>query len=185
MTDAITLAYNRQQAALRRRAAQVVSVVYRNLDDYTDPEEWLDSAEPVVAGSTSSAAALAQAWVAWKVGGKLIELSERATQPYQYRDRYEAPLLATWKALGEGKSMPEAVAAGATRATEVVDMDVQWSGTRGATEQGAASGVTRWARVAEADACELCNLASSRTYYVSNLAPIHRGCGCWVEPITA
>lgn len=185
MTDAVTLVYNRQQAALRRRAAQAVQLVYRNVTDYEDPEEWLESAAPVVGGVTSSAAALAQAWIAYKVGGTIIKLSEKATTPYRYEDRYTAPLLATWKSLGEGNPLPVAVDAGATRATEVVDMDAQWSSTRGAREQGDASGVTRWARVAEPEACELCLLAADKTYRTGDLAPIHRGCGCWVEPLTA
>lgn len=184
MTDALTLAYNQQQAALRRRAAHTVAALYRNLDDYESADEWLDRAEPIVRGSTAMGAALAQAWITYKVGGAVIALSERATEPYRYRDRYEAPLLATWKALGEGQPMAVAVEAGATRATEVVDMDVQWSGTRGAREQGRASGVKRWLRVAEPGACELCLLASERTYSTGDLAPIHRGCGCWVEPMT-
>lgn len=184
MTSKLDAAYNRRQLQLRQRAVDTLSRAFVERDDFDDEAGWLDEAAPIAQGGTSSAAALASAWIAYKIGTKVVELSERATNPYQFADRYATPLQAALAVMAGGGDRPAALEAGAKRAGDVLDVDMQWSGVHGAREQGKASGVTRWRRVPEPEACELCTLAADRIYKTDDLAPLHRDCGCWVEPLT-
>src|SRR5206468_749185 len=143
-----------------------------------------EDAAPIARGATSSAAALAGAWIAYKLGTAVVDLSDRATQPYRFDERYTTPMQASLAVMKDGGERSVALEAGATRASDVLDVDMQWSGVHGAKEQGKASGVTRWNRIPEPEACELCLLAADRVYKTADLAPLHRDCGCWVEPVT-
>jgi hypothetical protein len=184
VTTKLDAAYNRRQIQLRERATGALHRLFVERDDFDNEEAWLEEAAPIASGGTSSAAALASAWIAYTLGTKAVELSDRATQPYKFEDRYGTPLQAALAVMSNGGERAAALEAGAKRASDVLDVDMQLSGVRGAREQGKANGVTRWQRIPEPEACELCTLAADRVYKTDDLAPLHRDCGCWVEPIT-
>lgn len=107
-------------------------------------------------------------------------LDARGVDPEQV---YRRPAVTTYIALSEGKTLTEALSAGAARLSSIVDMDMQLAHTRTASLKMASSGFTYYRRILTgAENCSLCVLASSQRYRVGNLMPIHPGCDCTVSP---
>lgn len=78
----------------------------------------------------------------------------------------------------------EAIKRGGLRLEQLVSTDLQMATIRQADESLQAAGITRYRRVPRgAHTCALCLIASTQTYKVGTLLPIHPGCDCGVEQI--
>lgn len=100
---------------------------------------------------------------------------------------YQRPFQSLWQKLSEGQSYEQAVRAGVERLADVVATDMQMAKTFTSQDVlSSTSGVRGFARVISGDnTCALCAIASTQVYSREDLMPIHPGCGCDVEPITA
>lgn len=97
---------------------------------------------------------------------------------------YQRPVITARTALSQGKSIPEAVKAGARRLESLVTTDLQMAKVRQADRSLAHGGRTHYRRVPKgAHTCALCLIASTKRYNVGTLSPIHPGCDCGVDVI--
>jgi hypothetical protein len=98
---------------------------------------------------------------------------------------YRRPFVSTYTAISEGKSITEAVLAGAARAFSIASTDVQLAGRyAGLQQRGRNDNIVGYRRVLSgAENCALCAIASTQRYRKNNLKPIHPGCDCGEEPI--
>lgn len=191
--------YMTQAKTLRDRgragAAQAFMALPEVNDDHYD--EWLDQVRPITNATSSASAQLAQAFVYASAAVVIQHVLNPAdyTQEHigvsSFAERYRDPFIGFYNALGQGKGVDEARDIGASRAGLVVDSDAQWAAT---TMMGDAAGrveaetpkrVRGFVRVPEPDACSFCEQVADRTYTTEDLAPLHAGCGCGVEPLFA
>lgn len=101
------------------------------------------------------------------------------------RTVYTRPFVELRTALSKGKSLTEAVEAGAQRAQSLAETEIQLA-RRGAgffAREGN-SNIVGYLRVLSGlENCALCYVASTQRYTKSDLLPIHPGCDCGEEPI--
>lgn len=198
MTSALALRYMSQSKALRDRGRAVAARSFLTLPEYTDETfaEWLAMAGPVSDATAQASAGLASSFLSTATGighaGALdvAAYTQAAIGVQPFETRYRDPFIAVWNHLGKGEQPAEARAAGASRAGLIVDEDAQWAASRAmrdtATKAAEAGRPIRgYQRIPEADACSFCLLVSTRTYHTDDLAPVHAGCGCGVEPLIA
>ncbi|MBC9954937.1 hypothetical protein ICM05_09835 [Leucobacter sp. cx-42] len=94
------------------------------------------------------------------------------------------PFVAAYTALGQGKTMSAALAAGRERMTDVVRSGSQLAKTHAAAETLSRSKFLGFQRVLSgSENCALCVVASTQRYHVGDLLPIHPGCDCDVKPL--
>lgn len=117
---------------------------------------------------------------------------------------YRRPALTMRAELAAGKSFPEAQAAAVTRLQSLVASDMQLANTRqahhnlagvGRSSTRSSSGRRRLVGRGETQFyrrtlvgpknCALCMIASTQRYRVGDLMPIHPGCNCGIDPLTA
>jgi hypothetical protein len=100
---------------------------------------------------------------------------------------YRRPFATVYAGLAKHGDMTRAVAAGATRLDEIVEMDMQQTyavaAKEGMDRLPEEVRPTSWYRMLQGEEnCALCVLAASRLYFREELDPIHPGCDCTVEP---
>jgi hypothetical protein len=100
-------------------------------------------------------------------------------------DVYLRPFHTIWTALSEGKRLADAVAAGWTRARTLVATDLQLAKTHTSRDVlGRDDRVVGYRRVLTGrEDCGICAVAATQRYRKENLAAIHGGCDCGVQPI--
>jgi hypothetical protein len=89
------------------------------------------------------------------------------------------PTVTTRTALAAGRTVTDALAAGRARVERLAADDVAIAGRDGthAAMRGTA-GVVAYRRVTDGKACMFCLVASTQTYHVADLMPLHEHCGC-------
>lgn len=99
-------------------------------------------------------------------------------------DVYQRPFGVTWHALGEGRTLDQALREGRDRLATLVQADVLLAMKAVATLVGNENpAITGWVRVADATACDLCTAADGETYSSADDMGIHPGCGCTLDPV--
>jgi hypothetical protein len=95
------------------------------------------------------------------------------------------PFKTTWRQLGRGDPLPDAVAAGRTRLTDIGATNLQLAKTTTARDVLARdTRVVGYRRVLTGpSSCARCVLASTQRYHKADLLPIHPGCDCAVAPL--
>lgn len=96
---------------------------------------------------------------------------------------YRRPATKVYTSLAAGAAYPDAVAAGSLLLGQLVVMDMQMAQVRQTFNSYGDSDTRRYRRVTSGGACPLCSSASQRTYYVSELLPIHDNCRCTTAPL--
>lgn len=198
MSTALALRYMSQSKALRDRGRTVATRSFLTLPAYNDETfaDWLAMAGPVSDATAEASAALASSFLSTVTGighdGALdfAAYTQGAIGVQPFETRYRDPFISVWNHLGKGERLDEARAAGASRAGLIVDEDAQWAATRAMRDtatKAAQAGrrVHGYRRIPEARACSFCRLVASRPYNTADLAPVHAGCGCGVEPLIA
>ena len=115
--------------------------------------------------------------------GELIDLRKGVTDA----EVYHRPFVQTWYRLSKGESLAAAVIAGAVRAGQIAELDMQQ--TYAHAVRHALRSIPRPLRahllaalLTGTDNCELCRRAATRLYDLDELNPSHGNCYCTVEP---
>lgn len=178
---------------LRDLVAAALVSLWAGLSGYDEEnvDEWLTRALPVVLGAQRQSVALTEAFFARSLGRQPLGVNptnligpgvRNGSDP---REVYRRPFVTLWSGLKESKPFEEAAQAALERATVTAQTDVQLSMRATAREIAQADPeIFGFRRVTDGDACDLCLIASTQRYHVSDLLPIHGRCGCGVEPIT-
>lgn len=188
---AVLVAYQQATSRLRLRLTGMLDAIWRSLGAYRDAQmaQFLNQALPIVEGAQQQMAALTAAFVSGRTGS--VEASvdpakvtgaavRNGTQP---ADVYSRAFHQVWRDIGAGIDPQQAIESGEKRIEQAALTDLQLTKTHTAQAVMAESGVKRWIRVPEgAHTCALCLIASTQTYSVEKLAPIHPGCDCQIAP---
>lgn len=99
---------------------------------------------------------------------------------------YRRPAVSLYTALSQGLVLADAVARGGNRLEALVTTDLQLAKTTQAQASMQGSGYTYYRRVLTGlENCGLCAVASTQRYHVRDLMPIHPGCDCAIETVSA
>lgn len=114
-------------------------------------------------------------------------------------DVYQRPFTVLSAAAARTADHPAALQSGRAQAVKLAVTDLQLAQTHAARDwmldanrqiqpvgaDVAQARIVGWRRTLTGPGphCQLCELAATRTYHVSNLMPIHEHCGCGVEPV--
>lgn len=98
---------------------------------------------------------------------------------------YHRPFVDLWTALTQGKTMTEAIEAGAFRARSLATTEIQLARRNaGLVARGANDRIVGYVRTLTGrENCALCYVASTQRYRKNDLLPIHPGCDCGEQPI--
>lgn len=180
--------------ALRTRLLAFVTAVFHGLGNYRDADAaaFVEQVLPTVLGAQAQMGALTDAYLSQTLTGMLgtavapvgVDLPEqlRGVPP---EDVYARPFNTVYTALGEGKSMTQAVTEGTARLESVTSTDLQLARTTAAQQVGQATpGFHYYRRVLRGSFnCGLCTIAATQRYSKARLMPIHPGCDCGIAPI--
>lgn len=99
-------------------------------------------------------------------------------------DVYARPVITARAALSEGRTIGEAIRAGAVRAHATAETDVMLAARQAEHEAlPQLPHVVGYRRVPNGGACRLCLAAATQRYHVRDLRPCHVNCRCGVVPI--
>lgn len=171
-------------AAVERIRAQVderVRAMWNRLPNYRDLDidRFVAAVVPLVQAGQLRVAELTSAY--FETGGvdRALVLNGRGVDAGEV---YRRPAVTVYTELAAGKSMSEAVKAGAARLSSLAATDLQMAKVRQAQASLTSKGVKQYRRVLTGNEnCALCVIASTQRYWVRNLSPIHPGCDCAVD----
>ena len=189
--------FTQLRRSISAQLGQHLTGVFRALGSWRDPDaaKFAHTAVPMVAGAQRTLAqlvALYMAAQASKATGTAVSAPAipataitglRGVDPAVV---YRRPFVATWTALSRGSDLPTAIDRGADRLAKVAEGDLQQthSSTARAAMRALPNKPSGWRRVLVGpDNCVLCTAASTRTYSVEHLNPLHHNCNCRVEPV--
>lgn len=199
VSDGALLRLIHSQSAARMAVASMtvdqVSVMWSAVGGTTSTARarWIEVVVPVVDAGVATMAGVADLHVAEMLGamtGDEVDPVGLAGEDYleprgvPARDVWVRPVTRARDVLAGGGTVPDALRAGALRASQLVDTDLQL-GYRNATRDAmlAQPGVVGYRRVPDAKACPFCLLAATRRYRRQDLLPCHTHCHCGVAPI--
>lgn len=191
MSSPVTLAYQNRLRAVRLSTRDRLGEMWDGLDELhrSDAETFAERAVPVVRAGQVLAAKLTNGYVAKRAGIQPVALDlERVTgagarNGLDPLEEYQRPFGSVWGALGRGRPLEEARAAGRAHLDVLAVADV-WLAMRATTAviDELTPRITGWHRVADPGACDLCAAADGApTSAAADLAG-HPGCGCTNEP---
>lgn len=194
----LTAANGRIANALVTRAGGLASQAFRNLGSWRDDdiERYLSQIAPALSGIKREAAKSTIAFykqIALDTGQDftqpVITASDIATQTLRNGVDtsmvYRRPFVDMRTALSKGKTVGEAIEAGARRANYLASTEVQLA-RRGAglKARSANDNIVGYVRTLTGlENCGLCYVASTQRYTRGDLLPIHPGCDCGEMPI--
>lgn len=192
--DQITRAYQATVERLRRDTVSAVESLWYNLPNYRDADvaRFKSVAIPLVQGAQSQVAALTAGYQSQvlrevDVNVPMVMLpTDRVSAPRGVDPEvvYQRPAVALYTSLSRGSRMTAAVVAGFDRLRSIVQTDLQLVKVAQSDLSLSRGGVTLYKRrLTGLENCDLCSIASTNTYSVGNLMPIHNGCDCTVEAI--
>ena len=189
--------FTQLRRSISTQLAAYLDGLFRNLGSWRDPDadQFVFTAVPLVQGSQQTLASLVALYVAERastatgatVAAPLIPataiLGLRGVDPAEV---YRRPFVALRTALSKGEDLPTAIERGADRLAKVAEGDMQQTHSESvrAAMRALPEKPSGWRRVLTGtDSCELCVAASTRTYGVEHLNPLHHNCDCRVEPV--
>jgi hypothetical protein len=161
-----------------------------------DADRFVAVVAPMVLAGERTVASLTDAWLSQRLTRQLgrtvdagvpaDEVTGRATRDVDPDQMWRRPYVKVRSDLSEGKTLPDAVAAGSLLATQLVATSMQLAKTHTAQRVFTQTkGVTWYRRVVTGShSCALCYVASTQRYHKRDLLPIHPGCDCLVMPMT-
>lgn len=191
-------AYQSLSKKLLDSAGLTARQAFLNLPDWRDENiaDFVSLMSRTLSGTKSQAAKLAMAFykeIAKLEGEKFIapvitadDLSTSVLRNgAQQSQVYARPFVDMRTALSQGKSVSDALQAGAFRAQDLARTEVQLA-RRGAglIARKGNNNIVGYLRVLSgAENCALCYVASTQRYHKADLQPIHPGCDCGEQPI--
>lgn len=194
----ILAAYSRLSSRIVRGTGNRMAGIFSNLGSWRDEdfEKFFDLASTTMNGAALQAARLQVAFYQQMASlrGELFVTPQLLSKDYTTevlrngaspREVYRRPFVDLYTALAQGKTMTEAIQAGANRISSIASTDVQLArrnaGFGARSRNGRIVGYAR--TLTGAENCALCYLASTQRYTRNDLLPIHPGCDCGEMPI--
>jgi hypothetical protein len=197
MTDAQVINLIDRHTTVRQQLADRVGVIVRRLwDQLDDPYDaaiasaFITQVVNAVRAGQVQTSALTEAYLAQSIAvmtGDVVPLDLRDSpypRPVSAESVYERSLMSWRYLVSIGKDIREAKLEAGERLLLTADTDLTLSMRDTANEFMNRHSIDRYFRVTrgESNTCDLCYLASTRTYYKSDLLPIHNRCRCAVVP---
>lgn len=188
------LAHKAQLARIKQSAASAYSAAWRELGSYNreDLPRLLDATIPISYAAQRQTIAATNALISKRLRRQpaqvnpLDYMGERARGGVSPEEVYSRPLKRYWHMLGQGATWEEAQISGQAVAAASLASDVMLSMRElVAGLQKREPGAWGYQRVPGGNACDFCILASTQRYYSGELEPLHIGCGCGIDIITA
>lgn len=191
-------AYNRLSSRLVRGAGSRLAAEFTALGSWRDEDfaRFLPTALGVVTGAQLQAARLSVVFyqqMAQLAGEPFVAptlipanfSTEALRNGVDAATVYRRPFVDVYRALDAGKSMTQAIDAGALRISSIASTDVQLARRNaGFQARGRNDRIVGYARtLTGAENCALCYIASTQRYRRGDLLPIHPGCDCGEMPI--
>lgn len=188
------LAHKAQIARIKAQANTAFKIVWDNLEGYNKENlpQLVASAVPISQAAQRQTVDITNALVARRLKRQPLTLDHRQFTGQRVRggvtpeEVYSRPLKRHWHMLKQGATWEEAQASGLAVASASLASDVMLS--MRATVAGLQlrePGAWGYQRVPGGNACDFCILASTQRYYTGELEPLHVGCGCGIDVITA
>jgi hypothetical protein len=188
------LAHKAQIARIKSQAALSYERVWRELGSYNrdDLSRLLTGTLPIAQAAQRQTVGVTNALIARRLKrapaqiDPLDYMGERVRGGVSPEEVYARPLNRYWHMLKQGATWEEAQASGLAVASASLASDVMLS--MRATVSGLQlrePGAWGYQRVPGGNACDYCILASTQRYYTGELEPLHIGCGCGVDIVTA
>jgi hypothetical protein len=183
-----TAAFQAQHARLVKLLEVTLDRVWGGLGSYhdRDVDRWLSQALPIVNAAQTQMGTLVDAYVSMLLGTAptgVVDLADlrKGSDP---ATTYRRPLQTVWQELAQGKSLPDALAAGRRRVGALASMDAQLA-QREAMGQLTDSNpdISGYRRTLTGKSCKFCASVSTRRYTRSDLMELHDHCDCGVSPI--
>ncbi|MEU8136588.1 hypothetical protein [Streptodolium elevatio] len=187
-------AYAAATTSLRLSLLSFVAWAFRARGAWNRPDmQWFAATvAPVVIGTQRQMAVLTDQYIA----ESLAEQTGRTVDPLGVDladdlrgvpedELYERPYVQLWSNLGQGVPFEDALAGADRRAEVLAETDLQMARVRAAQQAiSGQPGAAGWRRVLRGERdCLLCLVAATQRYRKRELAAIHPGCDCEVEPI--
>lgn len=190
LTEAQQLdAYLRATGRVRSRLGRFAETLWGSMSGYRDADidRMVELIVPRVQAGQLQVASLTAAYVARVAGeaGVILPAAVTGGRGVPAAEVYRRPAATVYTQLAKGEPYSKATAAGGTRLSQLVSMDVQMAKVRQFRTSAQASGVQAFRRVLSGgENCAMCAIASTQRYYVENLMPIHPGCDCGVSSLS-
>lgn len=182
--------FTQLRRSISNQLAAYLDGLFRNLGSWHDPDadQFAFTVVPLVQGSQQTLASLVALYVASQasqaagvpVPTPLVPAAAiyglRGVDAHQV---YRRPFVAVWRSLSKGDDLATAVDRGADRLHKVAEGDMQQTHSVAvrAAMRALPTKPTGWRRVLTGtEDCEMCVAASSRTYSVEHLNPLHHNC---------
>lgn len=190
--------YRNLSGRVRLRVLQFARDHFRALGRWRaeDITTFVEAVTPVVAAGQRTIGALTDAFLSAQLaatfGGSAtpIGIDPEAISGAETRNGtppavvYARPFDDVYGALHRGASLQQAVNQGVSRLDSLVNTDMQLARTHAARARFANSRARAFRRqLGGGDNCALCIVASTQSYRVENLMPIHPGCQCTPVPV--
>lgn len=186
--EALIRAEQTARAQVRARLVQYATSLWNGMGSWRDADidRFVAQIVPRVLAGQRTVAQITDTYLARMTGASpsgVIDVADlRGVAPDEV---YRRPATAMYTALGEGSSMTDALKAGALRVADLVSTDLQLANVHQArTSMGAGSGGFR-RTLTGSENCALCLIASTQRYHRRDLMPIHPGCDCGVDALSA
>lgn len=181
-------------ARLRLRTATFVGATWAGLGSYdeADVAPFVERVTPVVTAAQRTAAALTIAYLARRLGGLPPPLDLDAFTGAGVRNGaepavvYRRPFVNVWSALAAGTAWRDAVASGGARARQASETDIALAmrSTMQGVQDSSEGRIIGYERVTSG-ACAYCEAIDGAFVKRADAMPLHPGCGCDLEPVTA
>lgn len=190
----LVLAHQQQVEQVRASVDRVAVAAWASLGAYRGPniDQLVRLIVPRIQVAQVRVASITDAFLAALAGERpagvdpeLVSGSapRRGTDP---EDVYRRPGGSVYKALAEGKPLPDAAKAGEARLVSLARTDLQLGMRQQEQRSLERYGFTYYTRVLTGNEnCALCVVTSTRRYLTGDLKPIHPGCDCTVASTTA
>ena len=185
--------YRAQRLRLSAAVAARTAAIWTQLQG--DQPAALAQLIPVVEAGQSHVASLVAAYMTAKAseqGAQAVltvdpaRYTTEALRGLPAAEVYSRPWGAFYKNLDAGVTRPQATQSALASLDKLVRTDMQLAQTHSARDlmSNPEVGIVGWRRVLNGDTnCPLCTVASTRTYRIGDLMPIHEHCDCTVEPL--
>lgn len=188
------LAHKAQIARIKSQASQSYERAWKELGTYNreDLPRLLNATVPIAQAAQRQTVGVTNALIARRLKRQpsqinpLDYMGERVRGGVSPQEVYARPLKQYWRMLKNGYTWEQAQSSGLAVASASLASDVMLS--MRATVAGLQlrePGAWGYQRVPSANACDFCILASTQRYYSGDLEPLHIGCGCGIDVITA
>ena len=189
--EALIQAERKLRNQIRDEVTDYATTLWEAMGDWRDDDvAWFVSqVTPQVQAGQRTTAQVTDRYLSTVTGSKpggLVDLAglRGGVTPQQV---YQRPAKTMRAELAAGKSFTDALRSSSRRLQSLVASDMQLANTRQARRTLTRGGKAQFYRrtLVGPKNCALCMIASTQRYKVGDLLPIHPGCNCGVDPLSA